>query len=29
LFKVNDWVIVIPGAALIFIVLYWLERAGL
>ena len=29
LFKVNDWVIVIPVAALIFIVLYWLERAGL
>jgi hypothetical protein len=29
LFKVNDWVIVIPAAALIFIVLYWLERAGL
>jgi hypothetical protein len=29
LFKVNDWVIVIPAATLIFIVLYWLERAGL
>jgi hypothetical protein len=29
LFKVNDWVIVIPAAALIFVVLYWLERAGL
>ena len=29
LFKVNDWVIVIPVATLIFIVLYWLERAGL
>ncbi|MDZ7860931.1 MAG: YeeE/YedE thiosulfate transporter family protein [Candidatus Krumholzibacteriota bacterium] len=29
LFKVNDWVIVIPAAALIIIVLYWLERAGL
>lgn len=28
-FKVNDWVIVIPVAALIFVVLYWLERAGL
>ena len=28
LFKVNDWVIVISVAALIFIVLYWLERAG-
>jgi uncharacterized protein len=29
LLKVNDWVIVIPAAALILIVLYWLERAGL
>ena len=29
LFKVNDWVIVIPVAALIFIVLYWFERVGL
>ena len=29
LFKVNDWVIVIPAAALIFILLYCLERAGL
>jgi uncharacterized protein len=29
LFKVNDWVIVIPAATLIFIVLYWFERAGL
>ncbi|MFO7942784.1 MAG: YeeE/YedE thiosulfate transporter family protein [Anaerolineales bacterium] len=29
LFKVNDWVIVIPAATLIFIALYWLERAGL
>ena len=29
LFKVNDWVIVVPVAALIVIVLYWLERAGL
>jgi uncharacterized protein len=29
LFKINDWVIVIPAAALIFFVLYWLERAGL
>jgi len=28
LFKVNDWVIVIPAAMLIFIVLYWFERAG-
>ena len=29
LFKVNDWVIVVPAAALIFIVLVWLESAGL
>jgi len=29
LFKVNDWVVVIPAAALIFGVLYWLERTGL
>ncbi|MDP3450587.1 MAG: hypothetical protein Q8R87_08390, partial [Anaerolineaceae bacterium] len=29
LFKVNEWVTVIPVAALIFIILYWLERAGL
>jgi hypothetical protein len=29
LFKVNDWVIVIPAAMLIFILLYCLERAGL
>jgi hypothetical protein len=29
LFKVNDWVIVIPAATLISIALYWLERAGL
>ena len=29
LFNVNDWVIVIPAATLIFIVLYWLEQAGL
>jgi len=29
LFKVNDWVVVIPAATLIFIVLYWLEWAGL
>jgi hypothetical protein len=28
LFKVNDWVVVIPAATLIFIVLYWFERAG-
>lgn len=29
LFKVNEWVVVIPVAVLIFLVLYWLERAGL
>ncbi len=29
LFKVNDWLIVIPAAMLIFMALYWLERAGL
>ena len=28
-FKVNDWVIVIPAATLVFFVLYGLERAGL
>lgn len=29
LFKVSDWVVVIPAAAIILIVLIWLERAGL
>jgi len=29
LFKINDWVVVIPVAVLIFLLLYWLERAGL
>ena len=29
LFKVNDWVVVIPVAVLIFLSLYWLEQAGL
>ncbi|MBN1932475.1 MAG: YeeE/YedE family protein [Desulfobacterales bacterium] len=29
LFKVNDWIVVIPVAVLIFLLLYWLERAGL
>jgi len=29
LFKVNDWVIVVPAAALICAALYWLGRAGL
>ncbi|MBN1889268.1 MAG: YeeE/YedE family protein [Thermoflexales bacterium] len=27
--EVNDWVVVIPVAGLIFLLLYWLERAGL
>ncbi|MHB1354341.1 MAG: YeeE/YedE thiosulfate transporter family protein [Anaerolineae bacterium] len=29
LFKVNDWVIVIPVATIIIFLLYWLERTGL
>jgi hypothetical protein len=29
LFKVKDWVVVVPVAVLIFLLLYWLERAGL
>lgn len=29
LFKVNHWVIVIPTALLILVLLFWLERAGL
>lgn len=29
LFKVNDWIVVVPMAVLIFLLLYWLERAGL
>jgi len=29
LFKVNDWVIVIPAATLIFLALFWMEQAGL
>jgi hypothetical protein len=29
LFKVNDWIVVIPVAVLIFLSLYWLEKAGL
>ncbi len=29
LLKVNDWVVVIPVAVLIILVLYWIERAGL
>jgi hypothetical protein len=29
LFKVNDWIVVVPVALLIFLSLYWLEQAGL
>jgi hypothetical protein len=29
LFKVNDWVVVVPVAGLIFLLLVWLERVGL
>jgi len=29
LFKVNDWVVVIPAAGLVFFLLFWMERAGL
>jgi len=29
LFKVNDWVVVVPVAGLIFLLLIWLERVGL
>jgi len=29
LFKVNDWIVVVPVAVLIYLLLYWLERAGL
>lgn len=29
LFKVNDWMVVIPGAALIVLLLFWLESTGL
>lgn len=29
LFKVNDWVVVIPMAVLIFFLLFWFEQAGL
>ena len=29
LFKVNDWVVVVPVAVLIFLLLIWLERGGL
>jgi hypothetical protein len=29
LFKVNDWIVVVPVAVLIFLLLYWMEHAGL
>lgn len=29
LLRVNDWVVVIPAAAIIILILYWLESAGL
>lgn len=29
LFKVNDWVVVVPMTGLILMLLYWLERTGL
>ena len=29
LFKVNDWVVIVPVAVLIFLLLIWLERVGL
>ncbi len=29
LFKVNDWIVVIPVAMLILLLLFWLEQAGL
>jgi len=29
LLKVNDWIVVIPAAVLIILVLYWIESAGL
>jgi uncharacterized protein len=28
LLKVNDWVVVVPAAALIVLMLFWIERAG-
>jgi hypothetical protein len=28
-FKVNDWIVVIPVVALIVLLLFWLEAAGL
>ena len=29
LFKVNDWIVVLPTAALLILILYWIESAGL
>lgn len=29
LLKVNDWVVVIPAAVVIFLLLFWMETAGL
>lgn len=29
LFKVNEWVVIVPAAAVIVLFLFWLERAGL
>ena len=29
LFKVNTWIVVVPVAVLMFLVLFWIERAGL
>jgi hypothetical protein len=29
LFKVNDWVVVIPTATIIVLILVWMERSGL
>ena len=28
LFKVNDWVVVVPVAAMIILLLMWIERSG-
>jgi hypothetical protein len=29
LFKVNDWIVVVPMAVILFFILFWLESAGL
>lgn len=29
LFKVNDWIVVIPASVLIILILFWFEKAGL